>query len=331
MSSTQAIVIPAAQRVELRAVELTEPAPGDVIVRTAYTSISAGTERMLLAGRMPHPMLSFPVIPGYETVGRVVGLGPEAPPELEGSWVYVGGARCFSGVNPAWGGQAATLIVDHRRVVPLDGVEPRAGVLMALAATALHGVELLGELRGQRLLVLGQGPVGQLAARIARGRGAWVAAVEREAGRLERSRADLRLHGDGPLTGEALGGPVAAIVEATGSMEALAGALPLLADGGTVLLLGYYDELRLPYMPLFLKQARLLTAREWAPGDLARCRDLLAAGELDAAGLLTHAMPVEQAAAAYEVALNDPSCLKLVLEWGDERDAPRPSRQLGGP
>jgi 3-hydroxyethyl bacteriochlorophyllide a dehydrogenase len=130
----------------------------------------------------------------------------------------------------------------------------------------------------------------------------------------------LRLHGEGPLDPGALGGPVAAIVEATGSMAALAGALPLLADGGTVLLLGYYDELRLPYMPLFLRQARLLTAREWAPGDLARCRELLASGELDAADLLTHAMSVEQAPAAYEIALNDPSCLKLVLEWGDAAD-----------
>ena len=46
---TQAIVIPEPNRVELREVELTEPGPDDLVVRTAYTSISAGTERMLLA------------------------------------------------------------------------------------------------------------------------------------------------------------------------------------------------------------------------------------------------------------------------------------------
>ncbi len=68
-------------------------------------------------------------------------------------------------------------------------------------------------------------------------------------------------------------------------------------------------------MPLFLKQARLLTAREWAAGDLLRCRDLLATGALDVAGLLTHTMPVERVADAYATALNDPECLKLVLEW----------------
>lgn len=315
--NTYAIVIPEPNRVEMREVQLTEPGPGDVVVRTFYTSISAGTERMLLAGRLPHPMLSFPIVPGYETVGRVAHVGAEVPPGLVGQWVYIGGARCFAGVNPAWGGQSAVLIVDHQRVVPLGGVEPQQGVLLALAATALHGVDLLGDagIDSSRVLVLGQGPVGQIAARLLRRAGAWVAVADRDAGRLERSSADaIALAGEAPLK-DAVGGPVGAIVEATGSMAALAEALPLLAEGGTVLLLGYYDELRLPYMPLFLKQARLLTAREWAPGDLVRCRDMIADGSLDVRGLLTHHLPISQVSEAYHTALHDPACLKLVLEW----------------
>lgn len=143
MKVTQAIVIPEPNRVELREVTLTEPGPDDVIVQTAYTSISAGTERMLLAGRMPHPMLQFPVVPGYETVGRIVGLGANVPADYEGRWVYVGGARCYDGVNPAWGGQSHTLFADYRKVVPLNGIAPEQGVLLALAATALHGVDLI--------------------------------------------------------------------------------------------------------------------------------------------------------------------------------------------
>ncbi|MCU0511905.1 MAG: alcohol dehydrogenase, partial [Anaerolineae bacterium] len=85
--------------------------------------------------------------------------------------------------------------------------------------------------------------------------------------------------------------------------------------GGTILLLGYYQKLELPYMPLFLKEARLLTAKEWAPGDLLRCRDLLAAGTLEVAPLLTHTAPIGAVAGAYETALNDQACLKLVLDW----------------
>lgn len=322
MAVTRAIVIPAPHQLELRDVELVAVAPDDVVVQTAYTSISAGTERMLLAGRMPHPMLQFPVVPGYETVGRVVGRGTNVPADYEGRWVYVGGARCFQGVNPAWGGQSATLQVDYRRVVSLEGVPPEHGVLLALAATALHGVDLVageqhpgGDMAGRRVLVLGQGPVGQFAARIGRNRGAWVAVSDRVASRLAHSQADMFVDTSVTTLAAAVAQPVDTIIEATGSMAALTDALQLLAPNGTVLLLGYYDELRLPYMPLFLKQARLLTAKEWAPGDLERSRDMLAAGALDAGALITHRMAVEQLEEAYAIALNEPECLKLILVW----------------
>ena len=51
----RAVVIAQPHTVELRELELTEPGPADVVIRTAYSSISAGTERMVLAGKMPHP------------------------------------------------------------------------------------------------------------------------------------------------------------------------------------------------------------------------------------------------------------------------------------
>jgi 3-hydroxyethyl bacteriochlorophyllide a dehydrogenase len=60
--------------------------------------------------------------------------------------------------------------------------------------------------------------------------------------------------------------PCEVIIEASGSMTALTSTLGALANNGRVILLGYYDEIHLPYMPLFLKQAQLLTAKEWAPG-----------------------------------------------------------------
>ena len=314
----RAVVIAQPHTVELRELELTEPGPADVVIRTAYSSISAGTERMVLAGKMPHPALSLPVVPGYETVGQVVGLGSEVSPELEGCWVYVGGARCYQDVNAAWGGQSALLIVNHERIVPLKTLEPRHGVLLALGATALHGIDLLAQeqrLAARRMLILGQGPVGQLAARIARAHGAWVAVADKNGARLEHTQADQRILVQEQPIAEQLGKQVDMVIEATGSMAALTAALPTLADGGTILLLGYYESLQLPYMPLFLKQARLLTAREWAAGDLVRMRDLLLEHTVDVESMLTHTMPVERIAEAYSVALDDPQCLKLVVNW----------------
>lgn len=315
---TQAVVISSPGQVGLQDVTLRDLKPDEVLVETAYTSISAGTERMLLAGQMPHPMLQLPVVPGYETVGRVVQLGDDAPMDMLDKWVYVGGAHCYESINPAWGGQSARLITSAERVIPLDGVEPRQGVLLALAATALHGVDVLNPTAEQRVLVLGQGPVGQLASRLLQERGVWVASADRNPKRLAFAVGEQLVNvADETLT-DAITEPVHAIVEATGSMEALAGALPLLAPGGTILLLGYYQTVNLPYMPLFLKEARLLTSREWAAGDLVRCRDMIASGALEVASLLTHTSPISDVAAAYDVALDNEDCLKLVLEWASE-------------
>ncbi|MFM2309822.1 MAG: hypothetical protein RLY87_1944 [Chloroflexota bacterium] len=315
MTHARAIVMPKAETVEVRSVALTPALATDVTIQTLYTSISAGTERMLYAGHMPHPMLQFPVIPGYETVGRVIAVGADAPAELMDQIVYVGGARCYVDVNPAWGGQSSIIHADGKRVVTLDGLNPEHGVFLALAATALHGVDIAGDINGKKILILGQGPVGQLAARIAKARGATVIVTDVSAARLEHAEADMVC--------DVSAQPFAAfgvsdcdvIIEASGSMSAAAAAIGALAAGGTIVLLGYYDQIQLPYMPLFLKQARLLTSKEWAPGDLERCRDLLVSGVLDVRALLTHRSTLDQISTAYTTALFDPQCLKLLLTW----------------
>jgi 3-hydroxyethyl bacteriochlorophyllide a dehydrogenase len=322
---SRAVVIPRRNTLELRTVQVNEPRAGDVLVRTAYTSISAGTERMLLDGRMPHPALLFPVVPGYETVGQVVQVGAKAPRELLGQWVYVGGARCFRGVNPAWGGQSEYLSAEAERVVPLGPIEPSTGVILALAATALHGINIAQVRRSDRVLVVGQGIVGQLAARLAKLAGAqFVAVADRVPVRLAAAQADQVIDVTKESLDEAIGeANINLVVEATGSMPALAGALPLLANHGRVLLLGYYDNINIPYAPLFMREAQILVAREWqfgADGDLPRARDLIASGELDVRGLLTHRVPLDRIQAAYRLALEDPSCLKLVVEWPQDSE-----------
>jgi bacteriochlorophyllide a dehydrogenase len=317
---SRAVVIPRRNTIELRTVQVVEPGPDDVLIRTAYTSISAGTERMLLDGRMPHPQLLFPVVPGYETVGQVVQVGSRAPRELAGQWVYVGGARCFRGVNPAWGGQSEYISAEAARVVSLNGIDPATGTILALAATALHGINVSQIRRSDRVLVLGQGIVGQLAARLVRLAGAqFVAVADRVNVRLNNARADQVIDVTRESLDEAIGeSNINLLIEATGSMTALGGALPLLANHGRVLLLGYYDHINIPYAPVFMREAQILIAREWQfgmDGDLPRVRDLIASGELDVRGLITHRVPLDRIQAAYRMALEDPACLKLVVEW----------------
>lgn len=311
----RAVVITEPNKLEIQEVNLREPSAHDAIVRTAYTSISAGTERMVLAGQMPHPMLQPPVIPGYETVGQVVEVGDALDVSLIGRWVYVGGAQCYDGVNAAWGGQSEQLFVDAERLIHLDGMDPRHGVMLALTATALHGIDLADPMPGDRVLVIGQGPVGQLASRIAMVRGAWVASSDPNTTRLNHAVGDVVINVDDTALQDVVTEPVHTIVEASGSMTALTQALPLLANGGTIVLLGYYQNLEVPYMPLFMKEARLLTSKEWAPGDLERSRDLIADGSLEVESLLTHEIDIADVSQAYDIALNDRNCLKIVINW----------------
>ena len=328
---TKAIVIPAANSVEIRDVELKPLGAEDVLVRTTITSISAGTERMLMRGVMPHPMLQFPVVPGYETVGEVIDAGADAQ-EWLGRRVYVGGNYGFIGVNPAFGGQSQFIVAPASHLTDLQSLSDEQGVMLALAATALHGVDV-AEIRDlrlevdrpspitnpQSLLITGQGIVGQLAARFAKARGATVHALDKVPARLRLSQADEIISPEPPPPGPPSPGKYDVLIDATGKMEAIALRLMSMKKGGRVVLLGYYDKVELPYMPVFLRELTLAASKEWAPGDLARARDAIGAGEIDIRPLITHCMNAGDAPKAFDIAFNDPDCVKMILDWKDMR------------
>lgn len=322
--NTKAIVIPAANTVELRQVELKPLGADDVLIRTSLTSISAGTERMLLKGIMPHPMLQFPVVPGYETVGEVIDAGANARAWL-GKRVYVGGNYGFVGVNPAFGGQSAYIVAPSSHLTDLQSLSDEQGVLLALAATALHGADVaeIGADIGADpqhsspplILILGQGIVGQLAARFAKARGAVVHVTDKVPARLRCAVADEIIAAEPPSPGPPGAGVYDVLIDATGKMEALAPRLMSVKQSGRVVLLGYYDRLDLPYMPIFLRELTLAASKEWAPGDLARARDAIARGEIEVRSLITHCLPVDDAPRAFDIAFNDPDCVKMTLSW----------------
>jgi bacteriochlorophyllide a dehydrogenase len=317
--NTTAIVIPAAETIELREVQLKALGDADVLVRTRLTAISAGTERMLLKGVMPHPMLQFPVVPGYETVGEVIDAGSQAQSWI-GKRVYVGGNYGFVGVNPAFGGQSAHIVAPQTHVTELGALSDAQGVMLALAATALHGNDIGGVSAGQHVLVLGQGVVGQLAARFAKSRGALVTVIEKSALRLSHACADVALEAlpPAPPGPPGSGAQFDVLIDATGKMDAIAPVLMRIRKGGALVLLGYYDAIQLPYQPVFLNELRLLASAQWAPGDLARARDAIASGAVDVSPLLTHMLPAMSAREAFRVAFEDEACIKMSLDWRTE-------------
>jgi 3-hydroxyethyl bacteriochlorophyllide a dehydrogenase len=314
--TTHAIVFAAAGRLATHQASLRVAAPDEVVVDTKYSSISAGTERLLFSGLLPgFPMLRFPLVPGYESAGVVVRIGAAVSDVRVGDEVFVGGSMCYTDVAGVFGGNAARLIKKAAQVVPLHGIPLAHAPLLALAATSLHGVLRLGNVAGLRICVLGLGAIGQFAARFLVRAGASVVCADLNAARLADAPAgcellDLTL---APLD-EALH-DLDAIVEATGHSEEIARCARALRPGGTIALLSYYDELRTPYVDLFVKEISLFVAREWQHADLLAARDAVASGEISLGRMAEHIVPVAEYERAYRTAFEDPSVPKVILQW----------------
>ena len=312
----RAVVFAEAGKLELRDLDLREPAADEIVVDTRFSSISSGTERLLFAGKLPPmPQFRYPLVPGYEAAGTVARVGSEVRNFTVGDEVFVGGSTCYTDVVAAFGGQSSRLIKRAAQVTALNNIPLVQAPLLALAATALHGVRRLGDVRGRRILVLGLGAVGQLAAGFLSAAGAIVVAVDRSATRLALAPAAEKLDVSQIPLAELLVDPVDSAVEATGAPAEIATCARAMRPGGKIVLLSYYDTLTTPFADLFVKEATLLASREWMPDDLVAARDIVASGAVDLKPLSEHVVPIERYESAYEAAFNDPSILKVVLQW----------------
>jgi len=307
-----AVVLEQPRQLVLAPLKIDPPGPSDVVVDTEWTAISTGTERLLYEGRMPEfPGMGYPLVPGYEAVGRVSEVGPQVDVELAvGQRVFVGGARCFGNVRGLFGGAAARLVVPAARAVPVPEQLGEQAVLLALAATAYHALHLPGMQRAE--LIVGHGVLGRLLARLAVLDArlplmVWERDATRSQGargyRVTDSRQDPRRN-------------YRTIVDASGDASLLDELIGRLAPGGEVVLAGFYSEpLRFDFAPAFMREAHLRVAAEWRPEDLRAVLALIAQGRLCLDGLITHRQSADAAPAAYRTAFSDPECLKMVLNW----------------
>ncbi len=307
---TPAIVLERPGDLTLRTVALTSGGPDAIHVDVEWSGISTGTERLLWSGRMPpFPGLGYPLVPGYETVGRVT-KAPKGVGLSEGDRVFVPGANCYQDVRGLFGGAAKHLIVPAARVVKLNEALDDKGVLLALAATAYHAVA--GEGAQCPDLIIGHGIVGRLIARITVALGAtaplvWETNPQRRDGALgyevvdpsEDARRDYH-----------------AICDASGAASVLDTLIGRLAKRGEVTLAGFYEEpLSFTFPPAFMREARIRIAAEWARSDIDAVAELITSGKLNLDGLVTNHATPHEAPDAYRTAFTDPSCLKMVLDW----------------
>ena len=302
----QAIIIRAPREIECAMLRLTDPGPEDVVVEVAYSGISTGTERLFWSGEMPDfPGMGYPLVPGYESVGRVVAAtGAQA--HRMGAFVFVPGANCYGPVRGLFGATAARLVVPGSRVVPVAERLGERAALLALAATAYHATAHSAPPE----LIVGHGVVGRLLARLAVLAGGnpvvWERNEIRRAGAqgyavcapAEDPRRDYKL-----------------IMDASGDNEILDTLVQRLAPGGEIVLAGFYARLGFAFAPAFMREARLRIAAQWQPADLQAVLALAESGALSLEGLITHHAAPGQASAAYQTAFETSACLKMMIDW----------------
>ncbi|MEA2218613.1 MAG: hypothetical protein QOJ35_1239 [Solirubrobacteraceae bacterium] len=221
------VVVTRPGRAELRPFEITLAGPGELTVELLASAVSAGTERAQWL-RLPNARPALPFAPGYSGAGRVLAAGAGVAGVRVGDLVAVLRARHASVVTvpAAWASP-----------VP-GGVGVPAAALVYLAVIAGYGVRRAGPIAGEPLCVVGAGPIGALAQRLAMLEAPGPVTVvatsrRREAGALRAGATRFVTAAEGTDDVRA-----AAVIEATGDPRALVAAVAAARPGGTVVLLG---------------------------------------------------------------------------------------------
>jgi 2-desacetyl-2-hydroxyethyl bacteriochlorophyllide A dehydrogenase len=235
------LVFTGKQEVSLETFECPEPRAGQVLVRTALSLMSTGTEnivfnRLFDPGTHWDSWVKYPFFPGYTSVGTVVAVGPGTTDLALGTRVAVRSAH------------ASQSVVAVEKCAPIPDALPfEEAVWFALAKIAFHGARAAAVELGDTVLVIGAGPIGQMATRWAVAAGAQsVTVVDSVPQRLKMATAGgataVIQRGIAEAEAEikaANGGKLPRVViDSTGNARVFEAALGLAADFGTVVILG---------------------------------------------------------------------------------------------
>ncbi len=354
------------------------PEATEVLVRTISSMISPGTERAvtalaqasLLAKARARPDLVRQVVHkartegigatrqavrgrlaqdvplGYSAVGVVLETGAAVAGVRPGQLVATGGAGKAS--------HAEFQVVPGLLCAPVpEGVAAQDAAFTTIAAIALHALRIAEVGPGSKVVVVGLGLIGQLAARLAMAAGCAVAGIDPASypRTVAAGSGVLALDENGAETTEQVlawsrgRGADAVLVCAAGpSPSAVMRVPPLCRDRAAVVVVGDVG-LQLNRTPFYERELSLRFARSYGPGrydpsyetlgvdypagqvrwsegrNFEAVLDLLAAGRLAVRDLVTHAFDIGQATAAYAlIEKRAEPYLAIRLDYPDSAD-----------
>lgn len=319
----RAVVFDAPGKLSVQSLNTAALQADDLLIEVHASGISTGTERLLWKGEMPDfPGMGYPLIPGYEAVGKVSAVGAKCEREV-GEFVFVGGSQCFPSMRSLFGGAASQLVVPQQKAVRINSTLGTNGLLLALAATAHHVLFTDGDCQQPPDLIIGHGALGRILARLClaldfKPPTVWEIAEARQSGANNYQVINPADDAESRYQH---------IIDVSGNSDILDTAIKQLANRQAtklppqITLAGFYkDALSFQFAQAFMKEVRIQVAAQWQPEDMKAVSDLVNSGSLNLDGLITHTAHIKDAAQAYETAFDDQNCLKMALDWRNEHE-----------
>jgi 2-desacetyl-2-hydroxyethyl bacteriochlorophyllide A dehydrogenase len=343
----------------LEIVERPDPSPGEGQLLIEPTGVGiCGTDIEIFDGSLAYFRMGiarYPIVPGHEWTGTVVEVGAGvtgfAPGDRVVGEVAIGCGtcvRCLAGRSHLCAKRTETGIVHmdgamaSRMLFPAAyahrvELEPRAGALVEPTSVALHAVRR-GRVADQRVLIVGAGPIGLLAAQCARAEGAAdVVVSDTREDRLTLAAAlgfapAVALSGDEPHAHVPSGGwgdPAAlkAAMDAIGERDlidvailcaggpgAIAGAFAAVRPGGTVVAVGLSGAPQIPFDwdGMVVRDIDLIGVLG-SVGFWPDAIDLITSGNVRTEPIVTGTYPLERTRDALEQ-LTRPGTLKVLIQ-----------------
>lgn len=307
----RAIVCAEPGRLERIERPLPEPMPGLVAVDVRAIGI-CGTDFHILEGT--HPFLAYPRVMGHELSGVVAG-GAASPELAAGTPVvinpYFSCGRCVAcrkgkpnccatlkvlGVHID-GGMCERILVPEENLYPAGDLSLRDAAMIEFQAIGAHAVRRSGIVKGDRVLVVGAGPIGVGAGIFARLAGGEVTLMDLSEHRLafladRLGFRDAIVAGETALAGidRVTGGDrYDVVLDATGSARAMEGSFAFVASGGTLVFVGVRNaDITFSDPEFHRKEMTLKATRNATRADFDTVMAAIRAGHVPMDALNTH-------------------------------------------
>ena len=338
----RAVLFTGARSLVLGDTTAVEPGPGEVEIAPAYTGI-CGTDLHIFHGDMDH-RVHAPMSIGHETSARVTRPGPgvegwhvgqpvtvmpllwdDTCPACQVGHQHLCHALDFIGIDSP-GAMQSRMVVPAQTLVELpDELPLDIAALIEPTAVAVHDVRRAEVSEGERVLVVGCGPVGLLIAIVARSAGADVRVVETDPYRRSVA-AGQRITALDPAADDVLaivdrwthgaGGDVS--FEVSGSAAGADLSVASLRTRGRLCLVAIHSQPReIDLFRFFWRELRLIGARLYERADFERAVQLVASRQVPASDLISKIEPLGNAVQAFELLEQGGSVMKVLVDCQD--------------